>query len=64
MNSRGVTEAQVEEALWTARTSHEPHHTRPGSYYARVPAKPSMWVVYRPLNGDDFVITVTPRTGK
>jgi hypothetical protein len=64
MQSRGVSDKDVNDALWTNRTRHEAHEFRAGSFYAPVPGRKNLWVLYRPLNGDDFVITVTPRPGE
>lgn len=64
MRHRGISESEVEEALWTRRENHERHATRQGSYWAPVPGRRNTWVLYRRLDGDDFVITVTPRVGK
>ena len=64
MDQRGVSEADVEQALWTSRDRHEKHETRPGSFWAPVPERRNLWVLYRPLDGDDFVITVAPRPGR
>jgi hypothetical protein len=63
MQARGVSDDDVHDAVWTNRARHERHATRPGSFYAPVPGRKNLWVLYRPLNGDDFVITVTPRPG-
>jgi hypothetical protein len=64
MHGRGVSEADVQEALWTKRERHECHAIRPGSFWARIPGSRNLWVLYRRLDGDDFVVTVTPRSGK
>lgn len=64
MRARGVTPEDVEVALWTHRERHERHESRPGSFWAPVPGRRNLWVLYRPLDGDDFVITVAPRAGK
>jgi len=61
MRERHVTDTDVDDALSTRRARHEEHSTRPGSYWAQIEHQ-NMWVLYRPLHdGDDFVITVTPR---
>ena len=64
MSQRGVTEADVQVALWTNREGHDQHATRTGSFWAPIEGSRNLWVLYRPLDGDDFVITVTPRSGK
>jgi hypothetical protein len=64
MRQRGATEADVQQALWTRRERHEPHATREGSFWAPIEGSRNLWVLYRPLDGDDFVITVAPRAGK
>jgi hypothetical protein len=64
MHQRGISEADVQQALWTRRERHEPHATRAGSFLAPLEGARNLWVLYRPLDGDDFVITVTPRPGK
>lgn len=64
MQARGVSDEDVNDALWTNRARHEAHEFRAGSFYAPVPGRKNLWVLYRPLNGDDFVITVTPRPGE
>lgn len=64
MRQREVSEADVQQALWTRRERHELHETRQGSFWAPIEGSRSLWVLYRPLDGDDFVITVTPRAGK
>lgn len=64
MRQRRVDEREVEQALWTGRDRHESHKTRPGSYWAPVPGRRNLWVLYRRLDGDDLVITVTPRAGR
>ncbi len=61
MQARGISVEDVNDALWTDRSRHERHESRPGSFYAPVRGRKNLWVLYRPLNGDDFVITVTPR---
>jgi hypothetical protein len=62
MAQRGVNEQEVQQALWSGRANHEKHETRSGSFWAPVPGKPKLFVLYRPSNGDDFVITVSPRS--
>lgn len=64
MAQRGVSEGEVEQALWTARGRHEQHATRQGSFWAPIAGRANVWVLYRALGGDDFVITVTPRAGR
>ena len=64
MHQRGVDRAEVERALWSARERHEEHRIRPGSFWATVPERENLWVLYRRLDEDDFVITVTARSGK
>jgi hypothetical protein len=64
MHQRHVDENEVEQALWTRRDRHEEHETRRGSFWAPIPERRNLWVLYRRLDGDDFVITVTPRVGK
>ena len=64
MHQRGVDQSEVEQALWTARERHAGHESRPGSFWATVPGRKNLWVLYRRLDGDDFVITVTARAGR
>ncbi|MBA2461112.1 MAG: hypothetical protein H0V45_05010 [Actinobacteria bacterium] len=59
-----MAEDDVEEALWTRRERHDRHESRTGSFWAPISGRQNLWVLYRRLNGDDFVITVTPRSGK
>lgn len=60
MHERGVTMEDVQQALWTRRERHVPHADRPGSFWAPI-AGCGLYVLYRRLDGDDFVITVAPR---
>lgn len=55
----GLSHQRVQQLIRSG--SHERHESRPGSFYAPVPGRKNLWVLYRPLNGDEFVITVTPR---
>lgn len=64
MAQRGVSEDDVQVALWTDRLRHEQHSQRAGSFWAPIEGRENLWVLYRPLDGDDFVITVTPRPGR
>lgn len=62
MQRRSVTFEEVQVAIWTRREAHPPHEMRAGSYWAPVLGRRNLWVLYRPLDGDDLVITVTPRS--
>ena len=64
MHQRGVDQTEVERALWTERERHEAHRHRRGSFWAAIPGRTNLWVLYRRLEGDDFVITVTARSNK
>ncbi len=46
MQSRGVSDKDVNDALWTNRTRHEAHEFRTGSFYAPVPGRKNLWVLY------------------
>lgn len=61
MHERGVTTYDVQQALWTHRDRHVPHGSRFGSFWAPIAGR-NLSVLYRRLEGDDFVITVCPRT--
>jgi hypothetical protein len=60
MHERHVTQEEVQQALWTRREHHPPHRDRPGSFWAPIAGR-DLAVLYRRLDGDDFVITVCPR---
>ena len=63
MAQRNTRKADVQVALWSGRERHERHETRLGSFWAPIVGR-DLWVLYRPLSGDDYVITVTRRPSR